>query len=156
MSVGQGRADLGVARAREVRAIALRPRLRLLGPRGDAAGPAHRVDLRIERAPGGGRDASLDRGDLEDTRPRVVAAGALRPAGEVRRAEQHARGAGRGARDPAEQVDEATLVGGVLEVRLERLVGAIGEHDEIGSLVPHLLGEVILVPSQRGEDLRLR
>ena len=50
---GEGRPDLGVARAREVHAIALRPRLRLLGPRCHAAGAAHRVDLRIERAAGG-------------------------------------------------------------------------------------------------------
>ena len=43
---------------------------------------------------------------------------------------------------------------GVLEVGLERLVGAVREDDEVGRLVAHLLGEVVLVPAQRREDLR--
>ncbi len=84
----------------------------------------------------------------------MVAARALRPARKVGRSEQHAGGARRGARHAAEEVDEPLLVPGVVDLRVERLVGAVREHHEIGRLVADLLGEVVLVPAQRGEDLR--
>ena len=65
---------------------------------------------------------------------------------------QAAPGAARDTR-PSRSTSPCSYAG-VLEVRFERLVRAVREHDEVGRLVAHLLGEVVLVPAQRGEDLR--
>ena len=135
-------------------AITLGARVGLRGPRDDAPCPAHRLLLVVEPTAGRLRDLPLHGDDLRDAGERPPLVLPLRVPREIRRPEEEARRRRSRARDAPEEVHQLALVLRVAEARLQRLVRAVGQDDEIRRGVAQLLGEVRLVPAQRGEDLR--